>query len=308
MHLALLFACRPTVDPVPVEPTPEPEAPVSPPTAPAPVGPDDVVIAAAGDISPNALTTQVATSDAIVRASYAAVLLLGDAQYPSGSLADFQAYFDPTWGRLKSILRPAPGNHEYRTPNAEGYYAYFGAAAGDPAKGYYSFDVGAWHVVALNTNDKQCGIVACDAASEQVAWLKADLAAHPAACTLAFWHHPRFNSGAHHGDAVHTQALWEALYEAGADVILNGHEHIYERFAPQTPTGSADPARGLVQFTVGTGGAAPYPLAEAKPNSAARESGSFGHLELTLRPTSYDWRFVPVPPSTYADAGHGECH
>jgi hypothetical protein len=267
-----------------------------------------VRIAAAGDISEDAIGNQKKTSDLLVGAGYDAVLLLGDDQYPDGTAQTYASFFDPTWGRVKSITRPAPGNHDYHTPGAAGYYGYFGAAAGDPTKGYYSYDLGAWHVIALNTNDADCGFVACDAASAQVAWLKADLAAHPATCTLAYWHHPRFNSGASHGDFLGAQAIWDALYAAGADVVLNGHEHVYERFDPQTPTGKADPQKGIRQFTVGTGGIGFYAFGAAKPNSVVREASSYGVLEMTLKPNGYDWRFVAVAPSKFTDAGSGACH
>ena len=169
---------------------------------------------------------------------YAAVLLLGDIQYEDGAYSKFLASYDPSWGRVKSITKPAPGNHEYQSGSAADYYRYFGAAAGDPAKGYYSYDLGGWHLVALNSN---CSFVGgCGAGSPQEQWLRADLAAHPASCTLAYWHHPRFSSGAHGSDATYT-AFWQALYDANAEVVLVGHDHDYERFAPQTSERRARP-------------------------------------------------------------------
>ncbi|HET6622980.1 MAG TPA: Calx-beta domain-containing protein, partial [Gaiellaceae bacterium] len=174
---------------------------------------------------------QRATSDLLVRKRYAAVLALGDLQYEDATRAKFGASYDPSWGRLRSITRPVPGNHEYRTDGADGYFGYFGAAAGDPAKGYYSYDLGGWHLVALNSSCSEVG--GCGAGSRQERWLRADLAASSAPCTLAYWHHPRFSSGSHGSDPSY-EAFWRALYEAGADVVLVGHDHDYERFAPQT--------------------------------------------------------------------------
>lgn len=266
-----------------------------------------IVIGTAGDISDNAIGDQKKTSDLLVKGGYDAVLLLGDNQYPDGVASDFTKFYEPTWGRVKAITRPSPGNHDYHTVGAAGYYGYFGAAAGDPTKGYYSYDLGAWHLIALNTNES-CTLVPCDGASAQVAWLKADLAKNKTKCTLAYWHHPRFNSGTSHGNFTGAQAIWDALYAADADVVLNGHEHLYERFDPQTPAGAADATRGLRQFTVGTGGAGLYTFGAPKPNSVARDDKSFGILKLTLKADSYDWEFIPVAPSTYSDKGSGTCH
>jgi len=247
-----------------------------------------------------------ATSDLLVGGGWSAVLLLGDNQYEDGALSRYQASYDPTWGRVKAFTYPAPGNHEYATAGAAGYYAYFGAAAGDPARGYYSFDLGSWHLVVLNSNCAAVG--GCGPGSPQELWLAADLAAHPGRCTLAYWHHPRFSSGQHGSDPTY-QTFWQDLYAAGADVVLSGHDHIYERFLPQDPAGDADPARGLVQFVVGTGGRNQTPFATLRPNGAARSSGVFGVLQLTLYDNGYDWRFVPAAGgATFADAGTGLCH
>jgi hypothetical protein len=245
------------------------------------------------------------TSDLLVGAGLAAVLPLGDEQYEDGSLAAFRASYDPTWGRLLAVTHPVPGNHEYRTPAAAGYFAYFGAAAGDPARGYYSFDLGLWHLVALNSSCAAVG--GCGPGSPQERWLAADLAAHPAACTLAYWHQPRFSSGGHGGDRAFT-AFWADLYAAGADLVLNGHDHDYERFAPQDPAGRADPARGIRELVVGSGGRSHTPFLWRKANSAARSWREFGVLELTLHADGYDWRFVPVSGGRFADAGSARCH
>lgn len=278
----------------------------------------DPVIAAAGDIScdpadPNynsgsgtpTACRMKATSDLLVAGGFDAVLALGDLQYEDGALAKFQASYDSSWGRVKPITRPVVGNHEYLVSPGTGYYTYFGAAAGDPAKGWYSFDLGAWHVVALNSNCSSIG--GCGPGSPQETWLAADLAAHPGVCTLAAWHQPRFSSG-NHGDDPAYDAFWRDLYDAGADVVLNGHDHEYERFAPQTPDGAADPERGVREFVVGTGGKnqTPFPLVRA--NSEVRSTGTFGVLKLTLHAASYDWEFVPAPPGTFTDSGSAPCH
>ena len=247
---------------------------------------------------------QLATSDLLVGAGYAAVLLLGDIQYEDGAYSKFLDSYDKSWGRVKSITKPAPGNHEYQSGNADGYYQYFGAAAGDPAKGYYSYDLGGWHMVALNSN---CSFVGgCGADSPQEQWLRADLAAHPASCTLAYWHHPRFSSGSHGNDATYT-AFWQALYDANADLVLVGHDHDYERFAPQTPSGGLDLARGIRQIVAGSGGKEVRTFSTIRPNSEARDVTSLGVLELTLGAGAYEWRFRPAVGS-FADSGSASCH
>lgn len=275
------------------------------------------VIAAAGDIACDPASSgyngglgsgltcrQQATSDLLVGAGYTAVLLLGDNQYESGTISAYRASYDTSWGRLKTITRPAAGNHEYYTPGASGYYQYFGAAAGDPAKGWYSYDLGAWHLVALNSNCNAVG--GCAAGSAQEQWLRADLAANTESCTLAYWHHPRFSSGTH-GDNPALQALWQALYEANADLVLGGHDHDYERFAPQTPSGVLDQARGLREFVAGMGGKGLRGFATTRANSQARDATSLGVLELTLRPGAYDWRYRAAVGS-FADSGSAACH
>lgn len=266
------------------------------------------VIAAAGDIacapaSSKSSTTchHLETSDLLVNKGYARVLTLGDNQYEDGTLSAYQQSYDPSWGRVKSITSPVPGNHEYHTSGASGYYGYFGALAGDPAKGYYSFDVGPWHLIALNSE------ISHGATSTQVSWLKSDLAANTSMCTLAYWHKPRFSSG-DHGSDQSFQPFWDALYAANADVVLSGHDHYYERFAPQTPGGAADAARGIRQFVVGTGGKGFYTTFTSEPNSQVHNSNTFGVLELTLRPAEYDWRFVPEAGKTFQDTGTGSCH
>lgn len=247
---------------------------------------------------------QQATSDLLVGAGYAAVLVLGDIQYEAGELGAFAASYHPTWGRLRAATRPVPGNHEYRTASAAAYFRYFGARAGDPAKGYYSFEVGEWHVVALNSNCAEVG--GCDAGSAQERWLRSDLAAHPARCTLAYWHHPRYSSGWHGSDATYA-AFWQALVDANADLVLVGHDHGYERFTPQNARGGRDLARGIREFVVGTGGRSLRSFQSVRPNSEARDATSFGVLELTLGDDAYAWRFQAAL-GAFADAGSAWCH
>jgi acid phosphatase type 7 len=247
---------------------------------------------------------QRATSDLLVGAGYSAVLVLGDIQYEDGAYAKFLASYDPSWGRVKSTTKPVPGNHEYETRGAAGYYRYFGSAAGDPTEGYYSFDLAGWHLIALNSNCAAVG--GCDTNSPQERWLRADLAAHPVTCTLAFWHHPRFSSGPHGNDSTYT-AFWEALYAADADVVLVGHDHDYERFAPQTASGARDLTRGIRQFVVGTGGKSLRTFPRVRANSEARDAKSMGILELALGSGAYAWRFVPAVGS-FSDSGSAPCH
>jgi hypothetical protein len=283
----------------------------------------DPVIAAAGDIacdpgssSYNAgLGTtggcrQKYTSNLLVNSGLTGVLTLGDNQYEDGQLSKYLQSYAPTWGRVKAITHPVAGNHEYSSSGAQGYFDYFNGVgtptgpAGQPGKGYYSFGIGSWHLIALNSNCSQVG--GCGAGSPQEQWLKADLATYHR-CTLAFWHHPRFSSGPH-GTSSSMQALWQDLYDRDAEVVLSGHDHDYERFAPQTPTGAVDFARGIREFVVGTGGRSHYGFGTIKPNSEARNSDTFGVLQLTLRPGSYEWRFVPEAGKTFTDSGRGSCH
>ena len=235
-----------------------------------------------------------------------AVLVLGDVQYEDAAYRKFLQSYAPTWGipRLKAITRPVPGNHEYQTRAAAGYFAYFGSAAGDPTKGYYSFDIGGWHFVALNSNCSAVG--GCSADSPQGRWLRDDLGSNSRRCTLAYWHHPRFSSSPYGNDTA-LEPFWRALYDRGADVVLVGHAHNYERFAPQAPGGANDARRGLRQFVVGTGGKSSHGFGRVQPNSEVRRSGIYGVLKLTLRPGSYDWRFVPAAGTTFTDSGSDRC-
>ncbi|OLC73489.1 MAG: hypothetical protein AUH78_13770 [Gemmatimonadetes bacterium 13_1_40CM_4_69_8] len=262
-----------------------------------------VTLVGAGTVASCSSSGDEATA-AILDATPGTVFTLGDNVYPSGSLANYQNCYNPSWGRHKVRTAPALGNHEYDTsPTAADYFSYFGAAAGDPTKGYYSYDLGAWHIVALNSD------VSMSAGSPQEQWLRADLAAHPQRCTLAYWHHPRFSSGSTHGSMAQAQPLWQALYDAGAEIVLSGHEHNYERFAPQTPGGALDLARGIREFVVGTGGGSgAYPFGTPIANSEVRITGVNGVLKLTLGDGSYSWQFIPVAGQTATDSGSGTCH
>jgi acid phosphatase type 7 len=272
---------------------------------------DDPVVMAAGDIACRAGATVTAstcrhqhTSDLLVaEPELAAVLALGDQQYEDGLYSEFvgEGAYDATWGRLKSVTRPVPGNHEYHVAGAPGYFQYFGEAAGSAGAGYYSFDVGAWHLIALNSE------IAASAGSAQERWLRADLAATTQECMLAYWHRPRFSSGSH-GSSTSVSALWQALYEARADVVLSAHDHEYERFALQSSAGQAD-AQGIREFVVGTGGASHSLFGpDVQPNSEVREGNTFGVLKLTLHASSYEWQFVPEAGGAFTDSGTTTCH
>lgn len=267
-----------------------------------PVARTDPTLVGAGDIAGCDTDGDEATAHLLDRLP-GTVFTLGDNAYPNGTPAEYACY-DASWGRHLARTRPAPGNHEYYTPGAVGYYGYFGAAAGDPRRGYYSYDLGEWHIVALNSNCAAIG--GCGAGSPQETWLRADLAAHPATCTLAYWHQARFSSGSHGSDAAFAD-LWRALYDGGADVILAGHDHDYERFAPQRADGTRDDQRGIRQIVVGTGGRSHYPVV-GTANSEAWNGTTSGVLRLVLHPTSYDWQFVPIVGQAFADHGSARCH
>lgn len=278
---------------------------------------ESVVVAAVGDIvcgaaTPEGIPCLHAYNAALVqRLNPDAVLLMGDLQYETGSLEDFGAFYEPTWGQFRERTYPVPGNHEYYTAGARGYFDYFNGVgadsgrAGHRKRGYYSFDLGAWHVVALNSNCREVG--GCGAGSPQERWLRADLQASQAKCTLAYWHSARFSSG-EHGDETATRPLWQALYDHHADLILQGHDHHYERFGPQDAAGRTDPSHGIRSFVVGTGGKGTGGFKRPRPNSELRDHDSIGVLRLVLHPDRYEWQFVSVPPATLADSGADLCH
>ncbi len=267
-------------------------------TPPAPPG-ASVVLVGAGDIA-NCGSGAEQTARLLDNIP-GTVFTAGDNAYPDGAGARFARCYDPTWGRHKARTRPSPGNHDYGTGGAAGYFKYFGDNAGPAGRGYYSYDLGDWHIIALNSN------IDMSAGSAQEQWLRADLAANPKDCTLAYWHHPRFSSGSH-GSSTGPQPLWQALYEAGAEVVVVGHDHNYQRFAPQTPTGQADPQRGIRQFVAGMGGASHYRFRSSIANTETYNVDTYGVLKLTLGPGTYAWEFVPVAGKSYHDSGSGTCH
>jgi hypothetical protein len=231
------------------------------------------------------------------------VFTVGDHAYPNGKPIEFLKCYDPTWGRHRKRTHPAPGNHDYDVADAGPYFDYFGANAGPAGRGYYSYDIGSWHIIALNSNPE-----ARSWGAAQERWLIQDLSDNPATCTLAYWHHPRFSSGDKHGDHLHVGGLFRILYDHGTAtaVLIAGHDHIYERFAPQNPDGVAD-ALGIRQFIAGTGGARLYGFDRIKPNSEMRNATAHGVLKLTLRPESYQWEFITVPGQKFRDSGTGRC-
>jgi hypothetical protein len=276
--------------------------------ATATVAPTPVVLVGAGDIANCDSPGAEITARLIEQLPDAAVFTAGDnTNELVTDPAPLKPCFDPTWGRFKERIRPAPGNHDYFFEGASDYFAYFGAAAGQPGQGWYSYDLGGWHIDVLNSECDQVG--GCQAGSPQETWLKADLAAHPALCSLAIWHRPRYSSG-YHGSLPATQDLWKDLYAAGAELVISGHDHDYERFAPMDAEGALDPAHGITQFVVGTGGV-PGPGA-IRPihadNSQVIITGVYGVLELSLGSGNYTWRFVAEPGKTENDSGQGQCH
>jgi acid phosphatase type 7 len=271
---------------------------------------DAVTVLAVGDIARCDNENDDATARLVAAEPSATVLVLGDLAYDQGLNEEFDSCYDPPWGQFKDRTRPAPGNHEYAyfQKDAAAYFDYFGESAGQWGLGYYSFDIGRWHVVALNSNCDAERLGGCWPGSPQERWLREDLAANTRPCTLAFWHHPRFSAGATHGSDPATDPFWRLLYDAGADLVLNGHDHNYQRFAPQTPDGGPDADRGIREFVVGTGGASLREVGEALPTTEEQSAESFGVLRLTLYDGGYDWEFVPVEGEEFTDRGSGRCH
>jgi acid phosphatase type 7 len=267
------------------------------------------VVVAAGDIADCAREDDEATAR-LVGDIEGTVLTLGDHAYPDGSAENFDECYGPTWGLFEDRTRPSPGNHEYET---EGASAYFGKMAGDPDEGYYSYDLGAWHIVALNSNcgEGECGVgeIRCGFGSPEERWLQEDLAANDEQkCTLAYFHHPLFTSGSYRPGIERVERLWEILYAAGVDVVLNGHDHNYQRFAPQDPNGKADPQRGIREFVVGTGGRSLNEISDPIANTEVYNDQTYGVLKLTRHPKKYEWEFVPVEGETFSDSGGARCH
>ncbi len=271
-----------------------------PATSTPPSSGNDPVILATGDSRSGCNTGAKATAGVLSRyPSSTLVLFDGDAT-DTGSLSQFTDCFNATFGAYKSQFRPVPGNHEYGTSGASGYFTYFGTLAKPQGQSYYSFNVGTWHIVALNTE------IDISSTSTQMTWLRNDLAANRTQCTLAYWHEPRWSSG-NHGNNTFVSSLWQVLYDNNVDLIFNGHDHDYERFAPQNPAGAADNARGMRQFVIGTAGAPPYSFATIRANSEVRMYGQYGLVQFTLHPSSYDWKWVGGT-GTFADSGSTACH
>lgn len=267
------------------------------------------VIAAVGDIAcpagsaPSPTQCQQAAVAARIEKSPArSVWLLGDIQYPTGAPADFRSSFARSWRAVLPLARPTPGNHEYMTAGAAGYFDFFGRRAGPARRGYYSFDIGRWHVVSLNSN---CTIISCAKDSSQSAWLRRDLERHRHRCTAAFWHAPRYSSGSVHGDDPSTRPLWRILQRHRAEFVLGGHDHDFEGFRRQDADGHAD-RRGMQQFVVGTGGRSQYPFKVAAPNSIVRRTNTFGFLQMKLMPQRFSWKFVDVGGRSLA-SGKARC-
>jgi len=281
--------------------TTEPNRPPQPPpTADFASTAATVTLAAAGDIASCSSGNQSSATARLVERIPGTVLTLGDNAYPDGTTANYRCY-NTTWGRFKSRTHPAPGNHDYHQSGAPGYFSYFGSLVPAP---YYSYDLGSWHLIALASSSA----VDPGAGGAEETWLKQDLAAHPNTCVLAYWHEARWSSGTTHGSNSFWGAVWDDLYAAHADVVLNGHEHNYERFAPQSPSGVADP-NGIREIIAGTGGASHgSPFGPPIANSEVRDDSTWGVLKMTLYPTSYAWQFVPIAGSTFTDSGSAGCH
>jgi 3',5'-cyclic AMP phosphodiesterase CpdA len=263
--------------------------------------PSDPVIVGAGDIA-NETSGKFQTAALIEALPDATVFTTGDNVQRDGTAAEFTNWYDPSWGAFKSRTNPVPGNHDYKTASAAPYYNYFGARAGPSGLGYYSYNIGDWHLVALNSE------ISMVSGSPQEVWLRNDLAADTKQCTLAYWHKPLYSSSSHHTGVTATRPLFRALYDDNAEVVLNGHNHHYERYAPMDPFGVLAPTRGIRQFTVGTGGASHVAFGTIHPNSQVRNSTAYGVLKLTLHSNSYDWQFIPVAGQTFTDSGTTTCH
>jgi acid phosphatase type 7 len=286
--LAAALACG--SDP-PTTPTPTPPPPTPPPAQTA-------YLVGAGDIADCGFPFVTATAKQLDSIS-GTVFTLGDNVYQSGSAEAFANCYAPTWGRQLARTRPVPGNHDYDVAGAQPYFQYFGAAAGSPGLGYYSFEAGNWLVLALNSN------VPIGAGSAQYAWVQDELASSTALCTLVLMHHPLFSSSMH-GPQAFVRDVWRVLYRYDVELVLTGHDHVYERFAPQDPDGRSDPTHGIRLIIAGTGGSPNYDFKGFQPNSVVQAS-VHGVLRLVLQPTSYSWQFLPIPGDSFSDSGTGVC-
>ncbi|MGH9617268.1 MAG: metallophosphoesterase family protein [Acidobacteriaceae bacterium] len=264
------------------------------------------VLVGAGDIAGCSNLSGARATAKLLASTPGTVFADGDLVYPNGNLAEFKTCYGPTWGRFKRRTHPALGNHEYQTKNAAGYFDYFGGAAGPKGEGYYSYDLGPWHIIVLNTN---CSDVTggCGVGSPQEEWLRKDLLSHNRPCKLAYFHQPLFSSS-EVGNDEEVKPFWQDLYHAGVEIVVNGHAHDYERFAPQNPEGIVDQSHGIREIIVGTGGKDHAHFVHIDPNSVVRNNDTFGVLKLTLYPGRYSWRFIPVAGSSFTDSGSGTCH
>jgi len=299
----VLASCGSKQPASPTAPSPASQASGSPSSPAPPPGAIDVtpaVLVGAGDIARCGDLENAHATSRLLDAIGGTVFTTGDNTQTAGTAQEFSECYEPTWGRHRARTRPTPGNHDYETAGGAAYYQYFGSAAGPAAQGYYSYNLGSWHIVVLNGN------VAMKNGSAQAMWLRQDLEANRTACTLAYWHQPLFSSSTNGNNGASRDA-WQLLYEYGAEIVLNGHDHLFERFAPQDPSGRLDLANGIRQFTVGTGGCYLYKVARLQPNSEVQAS-VHGVLKLTLRAGAYDWQFVPVAGSSFGDMGTGSCH
>jgi calcineurin-like phosphoesterase family protein len=266
---------------------------------------DQVVFVGAGDIAncelPDGGAGAVATGR-LIDSIPGTVFTAGDHAYPTGTADQFRDCYEPRWGKVKSRTRPSPGNHDLLTSNGKPYFDYFGEAAGPDRRGFYSYELGKWHIVSLNS------AIPADNKSKQLEWLRKDLIEHHTTCTLAYWHIPVFSSGPHGADLItsgHMLDVWKLLYQFGADIVVNGHDHDYERFAPQNPGGKPDP-KGIREFVVGTGGGGLYQFKSIRPNSEVHDNKSYGVLKLVLGESDYSWEFIPAV-GQFHDSGTGTC-
>jgi hypothetical protein len=291
------FFTSPSITHIPQTPT---AALTSIPTAAITPTPLPVILVGAGDISICGQKGDDLTADLLADIP-GTIFTVGDNSNENGTEYEYLNCFGPSWGRFLDRLRPVPGNHDYVIDNARPYFNYFSDTPVTPGRGYYSYDLGSWHIIALNS------VINISDNSLQLQWLREDLASHQSPCTLAYWHNPRWTSG-ESGNSGRVTALWQTLYESGVDVVVNGNEHMYERFAPMDPTGALDLAQGIREFIAGTGGASHYRIGEIQPNSQVRDNTAFGVLKFKLYLDSYDWEFIPVAGIGFTDSGSDFCH
>ena len=262
---------------------------------------ESVTLVGAGDIANCEMLGGAQATARLLDTIEGTIFTLGDHTYPKGTAKEFENCYAPTWGRHKMRTRPTLGNHDLITGRGQPYFDYFGENAGPKGRGYYSYDLGAWHIIALN------GTATVADTSPQMLWLHQDLAAHATAdCVLAYWHMPLFSSGPH-GGTTEMKGVWKALYDAGADVVVSSHDHVYERFAPMDANGKVDPQRGLREFLVGTGGAGVFKFKKILPNSEVHSNTTYGVLKFTLRKGRYAWQFIPMAGQSFTDSGEAAC-